>query len=358
VQQSRLKVRLPHELRSAAATSLDEPDQLDAWIDAADRQRIEPGDDAWMLLFLESAVEVASEPGKSRLRDRLNDVRLRLPGDLRRVHLTDEDRGSLQRMVQKYGIMLNTAEFLAAVSAGLARCCLVRIGGHDVGTAFLVGDDLVLTNAHVLFPHVDNMGPGQVEFCFDYRSEGEPGHVTRLKLAVPEAPGDRSWLVDTSPPTAGEQQGKPEPIEAPTSPDCLDFALVRIAEPMGSGPAPGLDRRGWFDIPPGASQQALAPGTALMIFGHPINQQSGAPVARPQVFSIASDAIIGTNPNGTRVRYRTNTDVGSSGSPVLTAEGRVVALHHFGKDWEFNQGIPLAAIVARPKVAAALGAGP
>jgi V8-like Glu-specific endopeptidase len=61
------------------------------------------------------------------------------------------------------------------------------------------------------------------------------------------------------------------------------------------------------------------------------------------------DSILGENDNGTRLRYRTNTEHGSSGSPCFDCDWNLVALHHYGdpayhKNPEFNQGIPIRAI--------------
>jgi hypothetical protein len=62
------------------------------------------------------------------------------------------------------------------------------------------------------------------------------------------------------------------------------------------------------------------------------------------------------NKSGTRVRYRTNTVRGSSGSPCFTPVFDVVALHHTG-DPNFaaghapgyNQGVPMHLIAAHLK---------
>jgi hypothetical protein len=61
-----------------------------------------------------------------------------------------------------------------------------------------------------------------------------------------------------------------------------------------------------------------------------------------------TSAIIGVNHGRTRVRYRTNTEPGSSGSPCLSPDFELLALHHSGDpDFdpshkpEYNQGIPM-----------------
>jgi len=59
--------------------------------------------------------------------------------------------------------------------------------------------------------------------------------------------------------------------------------------------------------------------------------------------------MIGTNTSATRVRHRTNTQAGSSGSPCFDRNWNLIALHHYGDAKYghaplFNQGIPIAAI--------------
>jgi hypothetical protein len=59
-----------------------------------------------------------------------------------------------------------------------------------------------------------------------------------------------------------------------------------------------------------------------------------------------------------RVRYRTNTLPGSSGSPCFNDDWELVALHHGSERREnttYNEGIPLAAILERAEVRKALG---
>jgi V8-like Glu-specific endopeptidase len=67
--------------------------------------------------------------------------------------------------------------------------------------------------------------------------------------------------------------------------------------------------------------------------------------------ALDTQAIIKVNANRTRVQYRTNTLPGSSGSPCFNIDWQLVALHHSGDPADvaragFNQGIPMAAIVA------------
>jgi hypothetical protein len=86
---------------------------------------------------------------------------------------------------------------------------------------------------------------------------------------------------------------------------------------------------------------------ALFILQHPDG--------RPLELAIDTNAVTALVPaqgSATRVRYRTNTEPGSSGSPCFSADWTLIALHHsgdpkyekFGAKPEYNEGIPIAAI--------------
>jgi endonuclease G len=77
-------------------------------------------------------------------------------------------------------------------------------------------------------------------------------------------------------------------------------------------------------------------------------------------FSYASPSGVRSTKNLNRVRYQTNTEGGSSGSPAFNRDWRVVALHHGAgptsmpgefnlRTSDFNQGIPISAIVTELK---------
>lgn len=53
--------------------------------------------------------------------------------------------------------------------------------------------------------------------------------------------------------------------------------------------------------------------------------------------------MLSVNANRTRLTHRVNTEPGSSGSPCLTFDLKLVALHHHG-DARRNESIPIATI--------------
>jgi V8-like Glu-specific endopeptidase len=62
--------------------------------------------------------------------------------------------------------------------------------------------------------------------------------------------------------------------------------------------------------------------------------------------AVDTESVIGVNAGQTRVRYATNTEAGSSGSPVFDLDWNLVALHHLGDPAydhppSYNQGVPI-----------------
>jgi hypothetical protein len=125
---------------------------------------------------------------------------------------------------------------------------------------------------------------------------------------------------------AEEQGGDPD--NPPPQPDELDYALIELADPQ---PARGYIRLG---TPP-----PLRVGAPLIIVQHP----EGDAIR----FAIDTDAVLGLMQNDLRLRYTTTTEPGSSGSPCLTMDLDIVALHHLGdprRVAQYNQGIPIALV--------------
>jgi V8-like Glu-specific endopeptidase len=217
-------------------------------------------------------------------------------------------------------------------------------GGTAFGTGFLVGPSTVITNYHVLEPVFAGVNgkttkkgysakPEKVRVRFDYKKlpEGVLNNGVIYKMAA------ANWDLDKS------ESFSPVDQDGPA--DRLDYALVRLAESAGTDPVGKKDAgtgqpRGHF-VPRDPYEFAAA--SPLFIVQHPD--------AEPVKMAFDTDAIIGLNGNGTRVRYKTNTEGGSSGSPCLTQNLELVALHHAGDpnferpaDW--NQGIPFGKILA------------
>ena len=236
--------------------------------------------------------------------------------------------------------------------------CVCRVevptsAGLEFGTGFLVSPTRVLTNHHVVAAAIPGTtggpkaDPAKIVLRFDYK---ELIDKTMVDMGV-EAHLADNWLVDASPTSAVDLEDPPR-AGTPTL-DELDYALLELAEPIGSQPLPlgadvdpGAKHRGWIELP--ATPWPFATTSALLILQHP----NGSPLSLAMDF----EAKMAENANQTRVTYQTGTEPGSSGSPCFNEFWDLVALHHAGDPLypdldpkSFNEGIPIHRIVERLK---------
>lgn len=251
-------------------------------------------------------------------------------------------------------------ERLGQIEGWVCRVEIPATGRAGEGTGFLIGPDLVVTAAHVVAGVIDGTHPPDgVRVRFDYRATSagarvRDGVTVGLNLtggtAYPGAPGTmaRSWLVDSAPHSPLDLLT--DPAGQVPDPAHLDFAVLRLAEPIGRRPInpqglmdPTEARRGWVPVPVAAA--GLTPPGSVLIVQHPRG--------RAMELALGGNALLGLFGGGTRVRYRTTTEPGSSGSPCFDLNWNLLALHHAGDpDYglsyaEWNQGIPFHLITAR-----------
>lgn len=264
----------------------------------------------------------------------------RTNGDLRKVSeefglapLTPP-RQELEKLIQKTNSFEDVETWREALGRVEPTVCRIEITtNYEVvyGTGFLLGSDAVMTNYHVMEAVIlgDKDGstaneqsarPGNVVLRFDYKRLADgttvnPGTEYRLPA--------QNWLIDSSPLAE------------------LDYVLLRVDGTPGDdsiGNQKGAPARGF--LTPNTAYQ-FAPGTALFIVQHPKGE--------PLKLALDTEAITSVHADGSRVRYRTNTLIGSSGSPCFNSKWELVALHHSGEPGStptYNEGIPFAAIMA------------
>jgi trypsin-like peptidase/effector-associated domain 1 (EAD1)-containing protein len=196
----------------------------------------------------------------------------------------------------------------------MARCeqavGRVECPEHEgVGSAFLIGPDLVITNYHVVRAiAAARHRTEQVVLRFDYKAFPD-GQTLRSGETVRLA---ADWLV------------------AHDTEDRLDFAIARLERPVGDqhvGRDAQAPLRGWLVPQP----VAIEPGAPVFVIQHP----------RARPLAIAAGVLISGGPD--RLSYTANTEPGSSGSPCFTSDWGLLALHR-GSASEVNQGVPLASI--------------
>ena len=172
------------------------------------------------------------------------------------------------------------------VSRAVGRIHIRDSGGDTLGygTGFLVSSRLLLTNQHVL-PSAAAARRSTVEFNYQENANGAIQASTMVTLA---------------------------PQELFLSDEQLDYALVAVA------PEPGLAAFGWLPLieDPGK----LLVGETVNIIQHPNGE--------PKQLAIRNNQVV--DELELFIHYQTDTDPGSSGSPVFNDQWEVVALHHSG----------------------------
>jgi Trypsin-like peptidase domain/Effector-associated domain 1 len=220
------------------------------------------------------------------------------------------------------------------------QVCRVELNDASgrMATGFLVSADRLLTNYHVLEPVIKGFAEAAaVRFRFDYktRPDGRPADGSLVGLAEPQDRG--AWLLAYGKYADAEKTSAPDSV--PPLADELDYALVRLDRRLGDEVvAADGSRRGWIEIP--ATQPVLAGLPALLILQHP--------QTLPLKLAFDTDPRVEIRHGGLRIRYATNTDPGSSGSPVFDKDWKLIAVHHYG-DPQFvspgyNQGVPIGLI--------------
>ncbi|MFG1956536.1 trypsin-like serine peptidase [Nonomuraea sp. NPDC049028] len=165
-----------------------------------------------------------------------------------------------------------------------------------IGTGFLVSPRLLLTNHHV-FPSVTAARSAFVEFDAQVTVDNLPD-VSRRFALVP----DTFFIADYD----------------------LDFALVLVS-PDADGQPLG-ETFGW---------NRLSVQTGKLVIGEPVNI-IGHPSGRLKEISIRENRLEARLDNF--IQYQTDTEPGSSGSPVFNDQWEVTALHHSGVPKTDGQG--------------------
>ncbi|HEY0453972.1 DNA/RNA non-specific endonuclease [Actinophytocola sp.] len=156
-----------------------------------------------------------------------------------------------------------------------------RVAGY--GTGSLVSPELLLTNHHVL-PDAAVAGRSRIEFDFQDGPDGRPLQTSELALDP-----DRFFQNDQT----------------------LDFALVAVRA------TPGELARFGFNRLVEAEGKAIV-GDFVTIVQHPGGEKKQIALRENRVVDVLDRFL----------HYETDTEPGSSGSPVFNDQWEVVALHH------------------------------
>jgi hypothetical protein len=202
-------------------------------------------------------------------------------------------------------IGLNNLLSIAWLSQGLTLAAAVArvVLPEGAGTGFLIAPDLLLTNNHVL-PDPGIAQKCTVEFNYQATWAGALEPVKRFTV---------------------------DPDHFHTSVE-LDYSIVRVKESPG-------DVYGYIDL---ATRADAAVNDFVSIIQHPLGGLKQVCLTDNKVAAVFRDLV----------QYSTDTEPGSSGSPVFSQNWQIVALHHRGGDLEgpdgtkyfSNEGIAIGAV--------------
>jgi hypothetical protein len=284
-----------------------------------------------------------------------------LPYTMRDPAESGEDAAKEAAIVKRANTM-SSRKLREFLDENESKVCLVVVANDEpgaetplrMGTGFLVGPDTVLTAYHTLVDHIDNgkarnPPPGRCCAIFDYY-EGDPlqalDPIPSGSVCVPFA---QDWLIDWNQdmPRDGLFR-QPDAQQEDLLCKRLDFALVRLAEPVGKQTRrrTGGPRRSWVKLSAGAV--ALAQDDRIIIPQHPNGYPQRIDFGR---FSQQDSAL---DTSSTRLRYDTETDKGTSGAPCFDQRFSLVGMHNAsfepdGVDVRKNQAIRIDRILAALK---------
>jgi endonuclease G len=231
------------------------------------------------------------------------------------------DPNGLERLIGDSD--LNSINFLDRGRRAAEAVCRIKLpveGGEAYGTAFLVGPRLLITNNHVL-ASASEAAQAEAEFGYEHDIDG----VLKRPVAFNLDPAQIFY-------TSTE----------------LDVTLVAVA-PMSEHGVP-LDRYGWLPLIPMTGK--AVDGEWVSIIQHPNGDPKQIAIHASQITRVDPDHIPYDISNF--VHYSTDTEPGSSGSPVLNDQWQVVALHHKAvrdpastpedPKWLANEGVRISKI--------------
>ncbi len=278
------------------------------------------GGEVPLLIWLRNAARLATgQPEGEVFRAMLSRVGARAQGErpVENVGALPEIRREIQERVVHFNDMVPFGFLRRGHEAGLAVARVevprydggrARLIGRDpdlyLGSGWLIAPELLVTNQHVVKARPDREQPAAGD----------------LKLQAAHATVRFDY-------EAGNARGAPVAVERLEASDAgLDYAVLRLVGPIPGPPGSAGDGRVRRPLPVRREPLLLDAGQARRIPVNIIQHPDGDPkklACRNNLVS-AGDAET--------LRYFTDTRYGSSGSPVLDDEWRVVALHRGSQD--------------------------
>jgi len=234
------------------------------------------------------------------------------------LHLRHEARSMAEALQGKTIDYLGVGWLDAGRRASNAVARIIFRNGKAQGTGFLVSDRLLLTNQHVISTAAQAREM-YAEFRYEVSDRVREPRTIRFEL-------DPETFYESSPS------------------DHLDYAIVALGRPV-SGNSDFLRDLGCCPLSDSSAKHAV--GCVVNIIQHPDGDLKQIVVRESYVLNRGEFVL----------HYSSDTEPGSSGSPVFNDLWQVVALHHWGEPYRetkagnrplptnMNEGIRISAIV-------------
>ena len=228
--------------------------------------------------------------------------------------------------------VLSWAQAMGRASASVA---LLEVGENTVSTAMALTRRLLLCPSFVVQEQLDDKsGWHEVRATFGYGSTAKG------------APPRQTWALDRDVPVVDHDAD-------------LGFAVLLLGEPLPPEASPGslqADFEAAMKGPPevraiATSRSKVEEGTPLFLLGHAL----GGAIGLEATFAVGVDGDV------VRYQHDGGSRPGLAGAPVLTENGRAIAMHQGAKTDEGGagsaSGLRLQAVLDRPLVKLAIAVG-
>ncbi|WP_315830809.1 trypsin-like serine peptidase [Bradyrhizobium prioriisuperbiae] len=233
-----------------------------------------------------------------------------------------------------------------------ACVCSIVVGSSGRGSGFLIAEDLVMTNYHVVSDKDGKLfAPSLIKCRFNFFTDGQYEDDEHNWIALPQS--EKEAFVALSPTAAGDVDfgldDDDRYLDPVTRKPLFDYAILKLTSPVGKYAGqtplnPEVRPLGWIMMKENRTDLANRKFTVFQ-FPERIGTGGGFSQQSLQTSDTKESELIA---NGLRMKYGASTGRGSSGSPVFD-DTTLVGLHNAGKENggnTNNQFIPIDRILA------------
>jgi V8-like Glu-specific endopeptidase len=214
---------------------------------------------------------------------------LKMLGKLKESIYETTSEANLEKILGPINHMVKINWLEKGILAAKSVCQVLRADGAK-GTGFVLKNGYLMTNAHVL-PDVSTASRAKIIFNYEEDLWGNLRQTSEFELDANDS------------------------VFSPLNK--LDYAFIKIKDNKTNP----LSKWGFLELDTFSEPQI---DNTVTIIQHPLGQT--------KQIALTANKIIGIN--GPKLLYMTDTERGSSGSPVFNNDWKVIALHHAGRTEE------------------------